>query len=166
MNVAYLLLGGNLGNRQLTLEQAILLISDRTGTVENLSAIYETAPWGVTEQPPFYNQVVTLHTHLSAIALLDELQRIELALGRTRHQKWHARTIDIDILYYNHEIIRHEHLSVPHPQLHNRKFTLVPLCEIAPTYQHPVMAKTSLQLLEECPDSLPVKKLIFPVATN
>jgi 2-amino-4-hydroxy-6-hydroxymethyldihydropteridine diphosphokinase len=159
MNSAYLVLGGNLGNRALTIHKAIAKIREKAGTVLTSSSIYETAAWGYTEQPSFYNCVIHLYTGLPAPDLLALLLDIEKELGRIREQKWHERTIDIDILYYNDEVIDQPGLVVPHPHIQERKFVLVPLVEIAPGYVHPVLKLTNAALLQSCTDLLEVTKV-------
>ena len=124
-----------------------------------LSAVYETAAWGITEQPDFWNQVVVLETDLQPEPLLKAILAIEQSLGRERDLRWGARTLDVDILYYNEQIIETPALSVPHPQIANRRFTLAPLAEIAPDFVHPVLKITQLQLLDACTDPLPVRRL-------
>lgn len=159
MNTVYLLTGGNLGDKATTLQKAIKLIAEQVGKIEKISSIYETKAWGVKNQPDFYNQVIQLETKLAPLAVLMAIQSIEIQLGRTERQKWHSRIIDIDILYYGDQFIGTDVLRVPHSQMHNRNFTLHPLNEIAPDFVHPVLKKTTKQLLEECKDDLPVKKL-------
>ncbi|WP_158826381.1 2-amino-4-hydroxy-6-hydroxymethyldihydropteridine diphosphokinase [Mucilaginibacter lacusdianchii] len=157
----YLLLGSNLGNRQLFLKQAIAYIEERAGEVVQQSAIYETESWGKTDLPAYLNQVLLVQTKLQPTELLDVLLQIELLLGRKREEKWGARTIDIDILFYDDWIINEATLVVPHPELHNRRFTLEPLAEIAPDFYHPVLQQTVLALKSSLTDDLQVKKLYF-----
>ena len=159
MNSVFLLLGGNLGNRQQYLQEAIALINSNIAPVVEISSIYETQSWGKTDDPDYLNQVVTLKTEIPAPELLHKILDIELVLGRKREEKWGPRTIDIDILFYGDEIIDTEELKVPHPELHNRRFTLEPLAEIAPHLIHPVLKKTILAMKNELEDSLIVKKL-------
>jgi 2-amino-4-hydroxy-6-hydroxymethyldihydropteridine diphosphokinase len=159
MNRVFLLLGSNLGNRQQYLQQAIELINTHIAPVKNTSSIYETQSWGKTDAPDYLNQVVMLETEIPASELLRKILDIELMLGRRREEKWGSRTIDIDILFYGNEIIEDENLQVPHPELHNRRFTLEPLAEIAPGLLHPVLKKTILDVKNELKDSLIVKKL-------
>lgn len=159
MHLSYLLLGSNLGNRAEYLANARNLIELFVGDIKRASAIYETLPWGVSEQPNFYNQAIAVATQLSAEELLLNLLQIEEKLGRERSQKWQARKIDLDILYYQQDIISQTQLTVPHPQIEHRRFTLVPLVEIAPDYVHPVLQQSNAQLLAKCQDTLEVKKI-------
>lgn len=148
----YLLLGANLGDRIQTLHRAIDLIEERVGPVIRQSSLYETAPWGVTNQPAYLNQVLMVETTLEPEAVLNQTQAIEQELGRVRLEKWGARVIDIDILYYDQLIRQTDRLTIPHPYLHQRRFTLVPLAEIAPDFVHSVLQKTTLELLADCED--------------
>ena len=158
MAQALLLLGSNDGDRKNYLENARFRISVLTGKLTTSSSIYETAPWGKEDQPPFLNQVVALETTLAPNLLLAALQAIEMSLGRISSPKWTTRTIDIDILFYDHQIIDALNLTVPHPAITQRRFTLVPLSEIAPNFIHPTLKKTIATLLLECTDTLPVEK--------
>lgn len=157
----YLLLGSNLGNRLWYLEQAARHINEEAGHIVQQSAVYETQSWGNTEVPDYLNQVLLLQTNLPAHTLLNKLLQIELLLGRERIEKWGARTLDIDILFYGSEIINDANLVVPHPQLHNRRFTLEPLAEIAPGLIHPGLKKNISSIKNELNDDLQVKKYIF-----
>lgn len=159
MNSVFLLLGSNLGNRQHYLQEAIRLICLEISPVIKISSIYETQSWGKSDAPDYLNQVVVLQTSIPARELLDKILSIELMLGRKREEKWGSRTIDIDILFYGDEIINEEGLHVPHPELHNRRFTLEPLDEIAPDLIHPVLGKTISVIKNELKDGLIVKKL-------
>lgn len=159
MNVAYLLTGGNLGDRLHYLSRAKEAIKKECGDIIKESAIYETEAWGLEDQHPFYNQAILLHTKLAAKELLYRLLQIEATLGRKRELKYGPRIIDIDIIFFNDEIIRTYELSVPHPQMQNRRFVLLPLDEIAPQLVHPEFHKTITQLLKECSDHLNVLKL-------
>ena len=159
MTTIYLLLGSNLGDRSGLLAQATAYLAQAIGPVQHHSSLYETAPWGVTDQPAFLNQVLCFQTTLSPEGLLGATQEVETLLQRTRHQKWGARTIDVDILYYGSDCIQTATLSVPHPHLHERRFTMVPLVEIAPEFVHPRLQLTNLQLLEQCEDTGEVVKV-------
>lgn len=160
MDTAYLLTGGNLGNRKENLSKAIELINEHCGTVVKSSSLYETAAWGMTEQPSFLNQVLEISTSLSAKQLIRKILKIEKMMGRVRKEKLGPRIIDIDILFYENEIHDLSFLKIPHPEIQNRRFVLVPLAEINPELQHPVLNKTIAELLEECPDNLEVRKYV------
>ena len=160
MNVAYLCLGGNIGDRENALEHALLKIGQQIGEVTSISKIYETEAWGVENQQPYLNQCIAVNTNLTPLELINALLFIEKELGRSRtlNQTYEPRTIDIDILFFNKEVINHQQLIVPHPRLHLRKFVLIPLHEIAPNYLHPLLNKTIFNLLTECEDSSEVKQ--------
>ena len=140
MDDIFLLLGSNLGDRPRHLREATALLLDFF-LITNQSSIYESDPWGVEDQPVFLNQVLKGKSELSATELLQAVLSVEKQMGRERRLKWGERIIDIDILYYHHQNVNTPDLIVPHPQIHNRRFTLVPLCEIAPGYQHPIFQK-------------------------
>ncbi|MBC7826689.1 MAG: 2-amino-4-hydroxy-6-hydroxymethyldihydropteridine diphosphokinase [Chitinophagaceae bacterium] len=156
MNKAYLLMGGNVGDTMNNLQQAIELLNKECGTIVQKSSVYETAPWGKTDQQDFLNQAVLLVTNLSAQELMHHILLIEEKLGRRRIEKYGPRVIDIDILFFNGAIIRDPQLTIPHPELQYRRFALVPLVEIAPDMSHPVLDKTITELLMNCPDHLEV----------
>lgn len=158
MNTAYLLIGSNLGKRLEVLQKARKKIEESCGALLQRSSVYQTAPWGLAAQDDFLNQIIIIQTKLDAPALLQNVLAIEDHLGRKRTVTYGPRVIDIDILFFNSEIIREENLVVPHPQLQNRRFVLVPMVEIAPSLLHPVLQKTMVQLLEDCPDTLAVQK--------
>lgn len=158
MNDTYLLTGGNIGDRLQYLQQACKSIEKQAGKVLKKSAVYETAAWGLSNQNSFLNQVLLVSTPLPAEELLQTLLHIEQQSGRKRIEKMGPRTIDIDILFYNNEIITTPDLTVPHPQIANRRFVLTPLNEITPEFVHPALQKTIAGLLEICADKLEVKK--------
>jgi 2-amino-4-hydroxy-6-hydroxymethyldihydropteridine diphosphokinase len=158
MHKVLLLLGSNLGDRQLFLQSAIKQITAGIAPVIKTSAVYETQSWGKTDAPDYLNQVVFLETDMPAREILEKILQIERALGRKREEKWGSRTIDIDILFYGDEIIDEPGLHVPHPQLHKRRFTLEPLNELVPEWVHPVLNKKISQLKTELSDDLIVKK--------
>jgi len=158
--IAYLLLGGNLGDRRKNLEMAIELLDREAGDVISVSSLYETAAWGKENQPDFLNQAVALNTNLAAVQLLDKALEIEQKLGRVRMEKWGERLIDIDLILFGDEVIDLDgRLQIPHPQMQNRKFVMMPLAEIAPYVKHPVLGKTILEIAQNISDSLEVNKL-------
>jgi len=159
MNTAYLLIGGNLGNRKENLLTAISLIVEQCGSLTKSSSVYETEAWGKTDQPSFLNQALEISTSFNARQLLRRILKIEKAMGRIRKEKLGPRIIDIDILLYGNEIHDLRFLKIPHPEMQNRRFVLVPLAEINSALQHPVLKKTIAELLEECPDNLEVRKI-------
>ncbi|MBG9376941.1 2-amino-4-hydroxy-6-hydroxymethyldihydropteridine diphosphokinase [Panacibacter sp. DH6] len=159
MNKAYLLTGGNLGDRAGNLAMASAYIQQYCGTIVQKSCLYETAAWGLQDQPDFYNQAILLETDLTAPNLMEILLRIEYKMGRTRTVKMGPRIIDIDMLFYNTAIMETATLIIPHPRMQERRFVLMPLAEIAPQYVHPVFHKTIVQLLEACKDELNVYKI-------
>ncbi|MGY4691856.1 2-amino-4-hydroxy-6-hydroxymethyldihydropteridine diphosphokinase [Salibacterium sp. K-3] len=131
-NVSYIALGSNVGDREHYLREAVRTLEQKESLeVTQLSSIYETAPVGVTDQPPFLNMVLSLRTGRSPVELLEITQFVEQRLDRVRHKRWGPRTIDLDILLFNDENIKMNELTVPHPRMHERAFVLIPLCEIA-----------------------------------
>lgn len=157
-NTAYLLIGGNLGNRKENLLQAVSFINEKCGQVSKSSSLYETAAWGNTDQPAFLNQALELSTQLSARQLIRRILKIEIQMGRIRKEKLGPRIIDIDILFFNEEVYDLRFLKIPHPEIQNRRFALIPLTEISPDLVHPLLKKTITELLRECPDNLTVNK--------
>lgn len=143
-----------MGDRLATLKQSLNSLSEAIGPVLQYSSIYETEPWGKQNQPTFLNQTAILETDWSPPAILGVIRRIEKEQKRMRYEKWGSRTIDIDILFYGDQIYEDEELSIPHPPLHTRNFTLVPLMEMAPKLEHPRLHKTIEQLYAESPDPL------------
>lgn len=160
MNEVYLCLGGNLGDRAANLLRAIELISEKVGEVAQKSGVYETASWGTSNEPNYLNQVIKVYTNLLPIDLLNTCLAIEAEIGRTRNIKWENRLIDIDILFYGNEVISGKDLTVPHPYIQERKFVLVPLNEIAASFEHPVLKHSVQHLLDACKDDLPVKLVL------
>jgi 2-amino-4-hydroxy-6-hydroxymethyldihydropteridine diphosphokinase len=158
MNTAYLLTGGNLGDRYAYLQEAARLIQQSCGNIVHSSAIYETAAWGKADQPSFYNQALALETNFSPQDLMQQLLQIETVMGRKRVEKMGPRIIDLDILLIDDFVISSPLLTLPHPALPSRRFALLPLCEIAPQMIHPVLNKSMAQLLADCTDELDVQK--------
>lgn len=156
MNKAFLLLGGNIGNRFSNLEKAKHFLEVKVGKILSCSQIYETASWGNTDQPDFLNQVLLIETKLTAQQLMQEILSIEKNLGRVRTQKNASRKIDIDILFFNNDIVKTKDITIPHSEIQNRNFVLHPLNEIAPQFEHPLLKKTVNELLLLCNDGLAV----------
>ena len=160
-NHLYLLIGSNQGDRAALLQQATDLIHQRIGPVVRFSRRYETEPWGdfdngATPVQSFYNQALLVHTTLTALESLHEALAIEQLLGRQRSPEalgYTSRPIDIDLIFYNSEVVESPELSLPHPRMHLRRFVLLPLCEIAPAYIHPLLHKNLQQLTTECTDT-------------
>ncbi len=152
------MIGGNMGDRMANLAMAIKLIEEQIGNIELKSSIYETAAWGQTNQPDFLNQALLVNTNMQAAELMSKLLSIENLMGRIRTIKLGPRTIDLDIMYFNNEVISTNLITIPHPKLAERKFVLEPLFEIAPNYLHPILNKTNASLLKDCGDSLAVYK--------
>jgi 2-amino-4-hydroxy-6-hydroxymethyldihydropteridine diphosphokinase len=156
MNAAYLLIGGNLGNRLAFLDAAQEKMKQKGILLLRKSSVYETAAWGNTNQPSFLNQVFEISTSMDAEKLMHVLLSIEKELGRIRTEKNGARTIDIDILYFGEKIIIRPGLQIPHERIAMRKFVLIPLTELIPDFVDPSTGKTVRKMLDECPDSLAV----------
>ena len=153
MAIAYLSLGSNKGDRIGFVQQATSLLNASDGiSLIRTSAFYESEPWGMDSKNWFVNAVVEIKTTLSPQELLTQCQRIETQLGRKRlddTKEYQDRTIDIDILFYNKEIVNDENLTIPHKFLHLRAFTLVPLLELIPNFEHPLLHKTIAQLHDD-----------------
>lgn len=153
MHNVYLLTGGNLGNREHMLSQALQHIRRKIGRIDRRSSVFETEPWGFEENRPFLNQALKVRTSLSPSKVLSTILQIELVLGRIRQSdQYVSRVIDIDILFYDDLIMGEKHLTIPHPLMHERRFVLAPLAEIAPKLEHPVLEMTVEDLLKNCPD--------------
>lgn len=159
MENIFLLTGSNIGDSRQHLQAAIAYISERVGSIVQQSGWYQTEPWGNKNQHDFFNQVLEVRTELGAEEVLTRILQIEQEMGRNRMQKWEPRIIDIDILFYGDAIIQTPELAVPHPLLHERRFTLLPLCEIAPAWIHPVLHQSVAELLNVCPDQSAVLKV-------
>jgi 2-amino-4-hydroxy-6-hydroxymethyldihydropteridine diphosphokinase len=155
----FLGLGSNLGNRKENLRMARMCIAQIVGLITKESSIYETTAWGIIEQNAFLNQVIAIETIYSPSAVLHLILKIEKDIGRVREIKWGERIIDIDILYYDNEIVSTETLNIPHLFIQERNFVLVPLTEIAGNFLHPKLLKTNQDLLNESIDSGEVKPI-------
>lgn len=158
MSKAYLLTGSNLNDREKNLNAAKELLEIHCGKVTRSSSLYETAAWGKTDQPAFLNQALEIETSLNAKQLMRRILKVEKMMGRIRKEKYDPRIIDIDVLFFDDEIYQYHFLTVPHPEIQNRRFALIPLAEITSKLVHPVLKKSISQLLKECPDTLEVKK--------
>lgn len=156
-HTAYLLLGTNLGNRSENLSKATAAIRMFLGRIESQSHIYETEPWGRPHQPKFYNQAIKVVTPCSPLETLHLMKQVEFLLGRDNAERWAPRVIDIDILFFDDITIESPILTIPHAHIAQRRFTLDPLCEIAPDLIHPVMQKTIQELTALCTDTLAVQ---------
>lgn len=156
-NQTFLGLGSNLGNRENNLEKAIEGLKDLL-VIEKISSVYEADPVGVDDHPQYLNLVLEAQTELSPHDLLSEIKELEKQLGRETEGDMKPRIIDIDILFYNKNGIKSEHLTIPHPLIQKRNFVLVPLDEIASEFIHPSYDKTIAELLESCEDKSEVKR--------
>lgn len=153
MSNALILLGSNMGDKKNMLLNAVNDIKKTIGEIITKSSIYETEPWEVDGfQESYLNQVIQINTALTAKNLLIELNKIETKYGRNREIKNSSRTLDLDILFFDNQIINNNDLTIPHPRLHLRNFTLIPLMEIAPYYIHPKLNKNIEELYDECKD--------------
>lgn len=155
----YLLTGSNIGDAALNLLQASQHIQSQIGKVIARSSLYKTSPWGTIQQDDFLNQVLYVQTVYSPDDVMQRLLQIEQQMGRVRSVKNAPRIIDIDVLFYNNHVYSSALVTIPHPLLHERKFVLQPLSELAPDLMHPVLHKTIHQLLAECTDTGLVEKM-------
>ena len=157
MKHVFLSLGGNLGNTPEIFERTYPMIENKVGPILQKSSLYQTAAWGLTDQADFINQVILLQTSLKPHEILNEIQAIEKEQGRERLITWGPRTLDLDILFIDQEIIQESDLQVPHPHIQDRKFILIPLHEIAADWIHPVFKKSAKELLIETKDTSAVE---------
>ncbi len=159
MSLVYLILGGNRGNRREIISSAIDLVTSKIGLKISASTLYESEPWGFTSEL-FVNQVIAIKTNMSPEEILSASQQIEVQLGRIRNRAgYEARTIDIDLLYYDSMVLDSPDLTIPHPHIADRRFVLVPLAEIAPDYIDPLSGKKVIEMLQECSDPSKVWRL-------
>jgi 2-amino-4-hydroxy-6-hydroxymethyldihydropteridine pyrophosphokinase len=151
----YILFGSNIGNKKQYILDAQNLVKQNIGEIIAESSLYESEAWGFACDDSFLNKIIVVESNLNAFEILDITQKIELQLGRVREttNSYQSRTIDIDILFYDNKILETENLTIPHPQIQNRKFTLIPLAEIASDFVHPKLQKTILELLKKCNDN-------------
>lgn len=158
-HIIYLHLGSNIGDRKLYLQQAIQLISNQIGTILQVSHLYETEAWGKTDQRAFINQTIKIESHLYPLELLKKIQKIEIGLGRQRKEHWGARTMDIDVIFYDDYRIESEELIIPHPRMHLRNFVLIPMLDLQPDFLHPIFRQTIRELYAWCQDDLKVLRV-------
>ena len=158
MDGLFILLGSNIEDQNYFIEKAGKELSMIFGPALMKSSLYETEPWGNKNQPWFLNQVL-IHQFVFSdpLTVLEQIKSIETKVGRKRREKWGPREVDIDILYWYDEVFQNDKLEIPHLFIAERKFTLLPLVEVAPNKIHPVSGKTQLQLLSECKDNSEVK---------
>jgi 2-amino-4-hydroxy-6-hydroxymethyldihydropteridine diphosphokinase len=159
LNNVYLLLGSNMLEPEKQLELAKKYIQQSAGKILHSSSLYRTAAWGKTDQPDFLNQVLQVQTKFNAEQLLKDVLGIEEKMGRIRTEKNAPRIIDIDILFFNEDIISSKNLTVPHPEIYRRRFVLTPLAELSPDFIHPVLHKNMQEMLDSCSDELNVQKI-------
>ena len=156
MTRCYLLFGSNQGDKLQLLEQACTYINNRCGMLVERSSLYNSEPWGFEAEEWFLNVLLVVETELDPDTLMDRLMDIERELGRVRHPEiegYTSRTVDLDILYYGDQIVRTAKVTAPHPRLHERRFALMPLCELVPDFLHPESGLSQQQLLEKCHDT-------------
>jgi 2-amino-4-hydroxy-6-hydroxymethyldihydropteridine diphosphokinase len=159
-NLLVLLLGSNLGDRSGNLKRARMQIAENIGPIDSVSSVYETAPWGYDSINGFLNQCLSLWSNKDPVKLLSQTQMIESEMGRkARGGEYTDRLIDIDILFYGNMILSRPDLQIPHDMIPHRRFTLVPLAEILPEFEHPVLGKKICTMLSECVDNLEVKRM-------
>jgi len=152
MKGIYLLLGSNLGDRLSQFQQAVRLLNQEGLKIVDISPIYETEPWGFTDQPTFLNVVIEVQTNADPHHVLAICQSVEKALGRVREMKWGARIIDIDILFFQDLQLNEVELTIPHPGISDRRFALLPLCDLIPDQRHPATGLTLKEMLLQLPD--------------
>jgi len=157
----FISLGGNLGNTREIFKNAYAEIEKKIGPITKKSSIYQTAAWGPIPQPDFLNQVLCLSTEILAEQMMVILLDIEKSMGRIREERWGPRVIDLDILFYEDEIHSTELLQLPHPEIENRRFVLIPLVEIAADKIHPISKKTIADILAETKDDTEVSRLVI-----
>ncbi|HYJ32371.1 MAG TPA: 2-amino-4-hydroxy-6-hydroxymethyldihydropteridine diphosphokinase [Candidatus Binatia bacterium] len=160
MRRVYVGIGSNLGDREFLIRKAVESLRQLPQTnVSGVSSLYDTEPVGETEQPPFLNAVAWIETELSPRELLWQMLLIEKRMGRVRSKRWGPRSIDLDLLFYDDELIEEPDLQVPHPEAHRRAFVLYPLLELDPNFRHPVTGETVRRMIQKLPPNPPVRKL-------
>ena len=159
LHTAILLTGSNLGEREENLNRASRQLAEKVGDVLKYSCFYESEPWGNKDQPAFINQALMVSTSLSPELLLHSIHEIEKGMGRIRNQKWEARIIDIDIIFYDDIVMGVAGLTIPHPEFANRTFAILPVMEIAPDFIHPQRRLSIQEILNKSDDKGKVTKL-------
>ena len=162
MERCFILFGSNMGDKNKIYAQACLLINNRCGRIVAQSSAYESEPWGFEAKEWFLNRLIIVETELEPEAMMRQLLDIEAELGRVRHPEaggYTSRTADLDILYYGSRIVLTDSLTIPHPRLHQRRFALLPLCELVPEFVHPAFNMTQTELLKRCFDFSEVRKI-------
>lgn len=162
MERCLILFGSNMGDKNKIYTQACLLINNRCGRIVAQSSAYESEPWGFEAKEWFLNRLIVVETELEPEAMMRQLLGIEAELGRVRHPEtggYTSRTADLDILYYGSRIVLTDSLTIPHPRLHQRRFALLPLCEVVPEFVHPAFNMTQTELLKRCFDFSEVRKI-------
>lgn len=159
MRCAILLLGCNLGDCTNRLLQAETLLAEKAGQIVGRSSLYASEPWGVEDQPDYLNRAVMIETALSPELLLECCLSVENILGRVRTERWGSRTMDVDILFVDDLVFQSNILELPHPRIQSRKFALLPLSELVPEFEHPVLKQTIIELLDACTDTGKVEKI-------
>lgn len=160
----YLGLGGNIGKKSRIFKKTLSLIEARIGTIDRISPVYVSPPWGFEAREEFWNQVVVVNTRLTPREVLHEILEIEASFGRKREPgRYLSRRMDIDILFYDQLVLISEELSIPHPLIEHRKFVLVPLASVSPAFRHPVTGKSVTEMILECDDQAEIRPLDPPV---
>lgn len=153
MSLVAISMGSNLGNRLSSLRKAVLLIKNEVANIIKTSDVFETPPFGITNQPRFLNACILIETDMPPLNLLEKLKKIEEQMGRIQRFKWGPREIDLDIVFYDEEVVNEPTLKIPHPHMHERPFVLIPLNQISPKWIHPTLKKTVEQMTSESQDS-------------
>lgn len=160
MHTVFLGIGGNMGDKSANFKKAEELIHSSVGHIINKSSVYETPPWGFHAEENFWNAVLVIETKFGPDEVLWRIHEIEDKFKKQQgDERYRSREMDIDILYYDDIYVENDLLIIPHPQIQNRKFILVPLAEIAPDLKHPLLRLSSLQMLENCRDESVIKKM-------
>lgn len=160
MHQVFLSIGGNLGNKRANFDKVYTHIQNELGCIVLRSSVYETPAWGFESEDPFWNQVLCIETHLNPSEILENIKKIDAAFGRKRMREgYSSREMDVDILYFDDQIINAENLTIPHPLLHKRFFVLVPLAEIVSRFVHPVLKLNSVEMLNRCEDKSEIRKV-------